>query len=262
MAGVAQTDSWVPQTAWNADRFLQSTDPDNSPSGVTLDPSKGNVYQIRYQWLGFGRIYFYIEHAEDGELELVHSMDYANKNTLPSFFSPTIPACFLMENTTNTTDLIGYSSSVGLFTEGKINGGAIHHSADRTMAVNNTAEVPILTIHNKDLYAGKINRNRIKLTFLEASADTGKEITFRFYLGGTLTDAVFNDIDANDSVVSFDIAATDLSDGDRQFSTGGNLFALTDATFFLYPGQSFTVTQEGTSGSGNVKASINWEEDF
>lgn len=257
LAGVTQTDSWVPQTSWNQDTFDGTGD-----SGITLDPTKGNVYQIRYQWLGFGRLYFYIESPNDGTLELVHSMDYANANTVPSFYSPTIPVCFLMENTSNTTDLIGYSSSAGLFTEGIINGSAVHHSTDNTVAVS-TTKIPLLTLHNKYLYAGKINRNRIKLIFLEASADTNKQTTFRFYTNGVLTNASFTDIDTNDSMVSFDTAATAISGGDKQFSTGGAIFDLTSATLYLYPGQTFTVTQEGVSGSsGNVSCSINWEEDF
>ena len=56
--------------------------------------------------------------------------------------------------------------------------------------------------------------------------------------------ADFNDVDTEDSMVSFDIAAASFSGGDKQFSTSGGIFDLVGASFYLYPGQTFTVTQK------------------
>lgn len=46
-----QTDTIVEQAAWNVDK-LDGT----GPSGVTLDPSKLNIYFIERQWLGAGQV--------------------------------------------------------------------------------------------------------------------------------------------------------------------------------------------------------------
>jgi hypothetical protein len=47
IAGVNPTDVWTAQTAWNGADIFDG----NGLTSVTLDPTKGNVYQIAYQWL-------------------------------------------------------------------------------------------------------------------------------------------------------------------------------------------------------------------
>lgn len=257
LAGVTATDSWITQTNWNHDKFDGA-----GKSKIILDTTKGNVFEIRYQWLGYGQMSFYIEHPEDGNFHLVHTIDYANSSTAVSFNSPSLPLCVFSGNTTNTSDIVLYSASVGTFIEGKEARGHIHHASTNTMAVNNSTEVPILTIHNKDVFASKINRNRIRLTFLEMSSDTGKEISFKFYLDAVLTGASFSDVDTNDSMVAEDSTATAVTGGDFQFASSGGLYSLSESTFYLNPGQTFTVTQLGTTGTGDVSASVNWEELF
>ena len=61
VAGVVPTETWIPQASWNGDDIFDG----NGITGATLDPTKGNVYQITYQWLGFGAISFFIEDPLD-----------------------------------------------------------------------------------------------------------------------------------------------------------------------------------------------------
>ena len=61
---------FIAQADWNRDTF------------ESLDPQKGNVYEIKYQYLGFGNIDFYVE-GNNGFV-LVHRLEYVNKNILPS----------------------------------------------------------------------------------------------------------------------------------------------------------------------------------
>ena len=54
-AGVASTDTWIPQASWNGD-VCDGT----GATGFNLDVTKGNVFQINVAWLGFGAVTFKI----------------------------------------------------------------------------------------------------------------------------------------------------------------------------------------------------------
>ncbi|GAF94537.1 unnamed protein product, partial [marine sediment metagenome] len=58
----------------------------------TVDPTKGNVYKIEYQYLGYGNIYYSVENPETGRFELAHMIKYPNTNTQPSLGSPAMRA--------------------------------------------------------------------------------------------------------------------------------------------------------------------------
>jgi hypothetical protein len=51
VAGVAPITTWIASSAWNIDK-MDGT----GPSGMTLDPTKFNVYEIRFQYLGVGGV--------------------------------------------------------------------------------------------------------------------------------------------------------------------------------------------------------------
>jgi len=261
LAGVAPTDNWWMQTGWNNDKA------DGSGDLPILDQTKGNVYQIRYQWLGFGLLSFYIENPDDGEFHLVHQIKYANANTIPSLDNPTLPLCLFSQNDTNTTDIIVRSSSMGGYTEGKTNGGHIHHGVDVIYAGVGTTETPLITIHNKPIYQGKENRVRIKIIIVSASVEGTKPAVIRLKKGGVLEGASYNDIETDNSVVNYDIAATVITGGDQQFTLGmaksdsGDL-NLGGNTYFINPGEFLTVTGEAGASTIDGVISINWEELF
>lgn len=263
LAGASPTDTWVAQSAWNVDK-MDGT----GKSKMVLDKTKGNIYQIRYQWLGYGDIKYYIKNQENDEWQLVHKISYSNQNTTPSVYNPTFPLCAIVENTSNTSDIVMYTASWAGFIEGATNGGDLHHGISATVTNSGTAEIPILTILNKSIYQGKINRNQIKLVYMSVGIEHTKNSTIRFRYNAALTGASFADIDTNSSVVSYDSTATGVSGGDTQFAIGlpkdgHESLPLSDATFSLNPGDSLTITQESASVTGAVTtASFNWEELF
>jgi hypothetical protein len=106
-------DTFVAQASWNTDVMDGS-----GISEQTLDITKGNVYKIEYQWLGFGAINFYIEDAATGIQQLVHRIEYANSETVPSVFVPNLPLRAYVDNTTSTTDVLLKTSSAGAYTQG------------------------------------------------------------------------------------------------------------------------------------------------
>ncbi|KKM16864.1 hypothetical protein LCGC14_1681560 [marine sediment metagenome] len=265
VAGVAPTETIVAQTSWNTDKFDGS-----GASGITLDPTKGNVYQIRYQWLGFGLISFFIEDPDDGDYHLVHKIEYANANTIPSLDNPTLPVCMAVANTGNTTDIVLQSSSMMGAIEGKdLEEGIVNSLIAEDTGIG-TDETPIFSIHNHTIYQSKINRVRIEFRTFTASIDSvtaNKPSTIRVRLNPTLTGASFSAVDADTSVVRTDVAATAVSGGELiygQIITEGAAppIDFTKVMDKLNPGETITVSLESLSGNVDSVISMNWKELF
>lgn len=258
LAGADAVDTWVAQTAWNGmDKF-----DGQGITGQTLDPTKGNVYQIKYQYLGFGAIFFYIEDGPDGELHLVHTVGYANQFSTPSLNNPSLPICMAARNVANTSDLSISSSSWGMFIEGIeiLAGPRRGVSANATFAA--PTEAPLLTVRSKEVFASSLNRTKSKLLLVGVAVDHTKPVAINVYSNTILTDASFVDLDANYSIIEYDISATGFSGGIFQFSielgrTGNEILDLLERHLDgeLIPGRSYTFTASPTSAN-NAEASV------
>lgn len=234
-----------------------------------MDWTKGNVFQIRYQWLGFGLVSFYVENPSNGDWVLVHKIEYANAYTVPSIRNPTLPLCLAATNTTNTTDILLYTSSMAGFIEGKAAPAPIKHGTSATLSISGTTEVPILTLHNQHLFQGEINRARIKLTFVSITNESGKPAIIHFDVNPVLTDADFSPLEADTSIMDVDTAATAISGGDNQFSVAlpsgaVQIIPIKELDFNIDPLTTFTIAGAQTAGgtASVVTVSVNWEELF
>ena len=253
-------DTFTAQTAWNADR-MNGAGGSLNPSGQTLAITNGNVYVIEFQWLGFGAIRFFVENSVTGTLQLVHTIQYANLNTNPSVFNPTLPAHALIKNTGNATNLTLQTASMGIYIEGPIpdligsNGSA---GNNKTVA----SETSIITIRNNATFQSKTNRVRVKLKFLNTltAADSIIRVLLNTTLGGTPS---FTDFDTATSPMSFDTAGTTVTGG-RQIMRLTNAKATLGAIDLdpleirLNPGDTMTFT----SSTGASDINIMWFEEF
>ncbi|MEA4932283.1 MAG: hypothetical protein VB071_01630 [Lawsonibacter sp.] len=256
------TNNWIPQTTWNKDKFDGS-----GLSGVTLDPTKGNVYSIRYQWLGFGAIDFMIENPTTGEAVIVNRIAYANSNTNPSIYNPTLPVYAKVENTTNTTNITLQTPSAMAFIEGSPNSADNVRNSIFGSKTTVTTEAAILTIRNKSLFQTKTNRVRVRLDFLSTSADGTKNVTFRLLKNATLTGGTYVDISTNTSVVDYNTGATYTAATGKALAsfecgkTESLQFLLDSLNLVLAPGDTLTVTATSIA-SVDVFASLSWGELF
>tara|TARA_R110000772_G_scaffold249530_2_gene364002 strand:+ start:113064 stop:114614 length:1551 start_codon:yes stop_codon:yes gene_type:complete len=269
LAGASTTTTVVNQSSWNQDTFDGTGD-----SGVTLDPTKGNVYQIRYQWLGFGAIEFSIENPETGVFTIVHRIKYANTVTIPSVDNPTFSLFAGVENTSNTSDIVMYSGSMAGFTEGKEELLGIRRGVSANTAGVTTTEKHLISIRNKIIYQSLVNRVKVKVNILSGSsafsAGNG-EVTLRFYANPILTAAVWTDVSTNTSVVQKDTSATGIN-----VAGAAELFAMTlsdkssqiiDLTSDIHaghlnPGNIISVTGETSQGTTEIDIALNFIEFF
>ncbi len=265
VAGVAPTNTTVAQASWNTDVMDGS-----GSSGVTLDQTKGNVFQIKYQWLGFGAIEFFVENPSTGRFVLVHCIEYANANTIPSLDNPTLPLCMAVANTSNTSNIILQSASMMGAIEGKDTGEGILNAAVVETTSIGTTETPILSIHNHTVYQSKINRVRIKIDELGVSFDASaanKPAILRLRLNPTLTGASFSAVDANTSVAMKDTSATAVSGGALFFAQtlaegAAPIIDLASRNILLEPGETITISLEASNGTIDPDISLGWKELF
>ena len=265
--GIARFDAgvehWVNRDDWNIDK-LDGTSSEDNPSGMLLNTGFGNVFEIAFQWLGFGAITFSIESDATGDFIPVHRIKYANQNLTPSVPNPSFPLNFLVENTTNTTDIAMKVGSASGFIQGpKALLGPTF--ATNAAAVGVTAVTNILTIRNKSTFQGITNRVPVIMDLVSTAVDGTKPALLTIIKNGILTGPVWTDINTNDSVVEFDSTAT-ITGGESiayvsLAKIDSNNFVLKDFDIELFPGETISILITPTSGTTDVLVSAIWTED-
>lgn len=257
------TKNFISQSSWNVD-----TMDGNGPSGQTLDQTDGNVYQIKFQHLGFGQITFAIEDANRGAFVDVHRIQYANANTNPHVFNPSFPISMIADNDTTTTDITMETASVGGFLEGFEQFIGPRNAIDGSASSVNS-EQNVIAIRNKaTAYAGSVtNRAPIIVDWISVANDGPKQLKVKLYLDMSISGASYTDIDTNYSPVDYTTTNGALSGGNFlipiELGTVGSITkSLEGLRIILYPDEQLVVTAQTTSGgSGNdVVIGLSWRE--
>lgn len=256
-------DLFIPQTSWNIDTMDGDSDASN-PSGQLLDPTKGNVYQIQAQWLGFGAVNFFIESNNTGQFEPVHQIKYANENTVVSSVNPTFPLWLESTNTTNSTNVTLKNASLAAFNEGIVRFTGPNKAFGNAKAT--TTDTVVFSLQNPTTYKGKTNRSRIKIESLNVYTDQGNAdpVTFTLQLDPTLASTSFTSF-GNYTAIETDVAGTLSAAGTVIFQAGATevdskTIDLTGYDIFLNPGETISVVGNGSNtGSG---AALSWVEDL
>jgi len=162
-AGAASTDLFIPQSRWNGDKLNGQ-----GASGITIDPTKGNVYQINIQYLGYGTINFKVEVvSEDGnnaDFVTVHTLKLPNTLTTTSFGNPSFPFTMAAYSAGSTTDLAVRVGSFAGFIEGSktLHGNRFTYFNTLT-SVGATNLQALFTIMNTRYFGGRTNQAVINL---------------------------------------------------------------------------------------------------
>jgi len=100
-------DTLVAQSSWNLDPCLAAATSKFTRNGVpeALDPTKTNIYRVRYGWHGAAAVFYEIL-APDGDYVQVHVLRIANSLTTPSMISPNVPITLDIIKTAGATDII------------------------------------------------------------------------------------------------------------------------------------------------------------
>lgn len=263
VAGASTTNNWTAQASWNVDVMDGS-----GPSGVTLDPTKFNVYKIQFQYLGAGAVEFAIEKPSTGRFVLVHRIEYANANTIPSLINPTLPLHIMSKNTSNTSNLTVKSGSMAGFIQGQESDVGLIKGAANLKTGIGTSQTNIIAIKNNVVYQSSLNRVKVRIDGVNVSSDGTKLVTAKIVKNPILNGTpAFSDLSANTSVIATDTAGTTFSGGteiiDLQLGKADSKeIPLKQFKIDLLPGEIIMISGATSSGTSDIGASVHWRELF
>lgn len=266
-AGVAVTDTWIPQSSWNGDK-LDGT----GASGITLDPTKGNVYEIGVQYLGFGAVEFRVEVITAGnnaDFVTVHTIAFPNSRTATNVSQPSFPFTMACYNSGAASGPISVSTaSYAGFLAGERRYTGPRHSFIGTATSSTSTYVPLFTIRNDRTFGSRANQTVVNVLSASGAAKSNTGIT-TFYIikGGTLSGTPSFGKHGDSSVLYVDTAATGVTFSNDNVvwsatvsETGQFTFAFTD-DIQLQPGEYITLAVRSVTQTAVCVGQINVRED-
>ena len=263
VAGVAPTETWVAQADWNGDK-MDGT----GVSGMTLDPTKGNVYKIQFQYLGYGAQEFFIEDQLTGYLQLVHTFKYTNQNTVPWCLDPTFHLNLIAKTESGYSGgaLTMKTSSLAGFIQGQENPDGVRRGVAVTESIT-TSEAVFLIIHNELDFNSRKNKITVYPDFVTITNESStKDLTVNLKKNPTsITGAVaLTDIQTGVSVMQWSQTGTTVVGGANLLSfviapTSLLQVDLSALRAKVRPGERYVFTGKG-GGSLIASMSITWVE--
>ena len=271
VVGVVENTTYIPRSEWNIDKA------DGTGTLPLIDWTKGNVYQIRYQWLGYGAITFYLEEPTSGFYTPVHRIQYANTSITPSINQPSLQFLTNVSNINTENNITSFVGSVC----GNVDGNLNHRFGNRkaltyngTTNPSNTTPTSLFALVNPPFFQNKSSRTTIYITrvvitskkdfdFYIVRNPTLKGNTIWNYKPNTLLMYSSNVVNTVESVQNLDILFAD-----RLFvgTAGENRleilpYGYEDYICKIYPGDviSFVINNTG-SGEIVYTVSLNWVE--
>jgi hypothetical protein len=257
-------DTWVAQADFNADK-LDGT----GSSGITIDPTKINIFQLSIGYLGVRGCTFSIQNPDTKAWIAFHEYSFMNTTAdQTQSVNPTMTFGIQATNTTNATNVVVKAASVGVFIVGS------RERIGSTYGVNNnksvgTTETNLLTIRNNTTMNSVTNQAQIRIRSLSLATSANVPVVYKLTKNATLGGVpAYTNIDATNSCAAYDTAGTTITGGNVQFNTtvgaNGNVFVdLTEFDIFLAPGDTLTVSVASISGGAQASvAAINWNEDI
>jgi hypothetical protein len=262
--GIANTLDWTYQADWNIDK-LDGT----GPSGVTLDPSKLNIFQISFRWLGAGEIRFAVENPENGDMIFFHHIHYSNRYTDVHIDNPSFKIGYVAANLTASTadDVHVFGASMLGAIEGIVtsNNYTRSVSSSKTSLTNNTNQ-HMMTIRNQTVTNGKINLRQFLAKKLSVAVQANDPVEVMLILNAPVGfQHVFSPVaewscttvcreagvisSTEDSVASYIIPIN-----------GSGTFDLTDLGIVIPAGNTLSVVIRSGQTIQSATTSMTWEE--
>jgi hypothetical protein len=272
LAGVAATDTWYPQTAWNGD-VCDGSNSTSNKSGYNLDPSKGNVFQIDITYLGFGPIIFKLMTTSSGNnpiYTVVHVLKFPNTRTATTISQPSFPFTMAAYSAGSTTDVSVSVGSFAGFVAGQKNltGPRMTYSQSST-AVTAAAYKALLTVRNDRTYRTRANQAVVNLLSFGGAIEDTTPVTVLLIRNATLAGTPNFQAWSPSSCTDVDTAATTctFTDNDQvilsiPIGAGSSGFFSFEDDVTLQPGETVTLAAITVTGTAQyVLATLNTRED-
>lgn len=267
--------TWIAQSLWNGDKVDGS-----SGTSFNYNPAFGTPAMIKYPYLGFGDIEFFLQNPLSGRWVLVHTIRYANTTATTQLSNPTLHFIGFTANSGNTSNKTIYCGSVGVFLSGlRSFAGSPKWALDSNKS-SITTETCLLNIKNCTTYNGVTNRGLLRFNSLSfANGNTVASIAVvRFKIGAAIggspsyvpvSGSSANQgvtITSGNSIASYDTAGTTVSGGMYIYNAsvanaGQGIIDLTPFNIFVAPGEILTISGFSTN-TAILSVSTNWTEDI
>ncbi len=265
-AGVAQTNTFIASGSFNVDK-LDGT----GPSRMTLNPQRGNVFQIGFQYLGFGNSKFYVEDPETGKPYQFHEIKNANSRTTPVLKNPNIAVLATSANIGGTTATQLKTVSMAGYVEGD------QYKLDPKFAYSNTftnvnesSYVPFIMLKSNRVFHDDSCYGEFDILKVAASNEVNnKTLTVGLFLTKEVTGEVdFQYIDEDNSIVAYadlDPSNQEIINAGRPFyelvvgSASSQTVDLQRLNFVFGPGDCLLIAIK-TTALMNGSVSVNWYE--
>lgn len=244
----------------------------------TIDFTKINIFRIMFGYLGVANPVYEIKIG--GEWRVLGTIQTEGMLTSPHINNPVLPVGFKAEG-----DMVIRTSS---WNGGKIGNsdvvGARFFALNGSETLSGTNLATVANFQNKATYKGLENRVKAKLLryefFVDAPASNSGTVEFVIRKNPTLSGVPsWTDVDADNSIMQFDTAASYDSGGQSIFyvhigyaASGGSGADTGGASeqnaenfgLFLLPEETVTITAQNVAGSENVtvRLAFNWIELF
>lgn len=255
-SGNAPTDTWIAQASWN---------------GVTppnFDPTKGNVYQVQYQFLGYGDMEFFIEDGATGQFVLAHRILYAGANTRPSLNDPSMYLAVVANSDGSTTDIKVFSSSLAAFRQGEQVLTTLGRSKSNLKNIS-TTQTNLLTIKCRVQAGGRGNHGELLPKLISVATESGKTTTLEVSVNSTLGGSPnFQYIEEGGSIALYDTAGTTVTGGTvietiEISGVGSDDFDVSEILDSLVEGEQVTISAAlSQNPASDVSAAISWKENI
>lgn len=265
-------DTWIAQDDWNGD-----TCDGRGTSRFTLDPAMGVPLMIKYPYLGYGNIRFFIQDPATSLWILVHTIKYANTSASVQVTNPCLNFYAQALNTGSGTNKILYVGSVGVFNPG-IRAFLGPQFTTSTAKASVTTQTNVITLKSATSVNGVANRGLARLRQFSAFTDAvNGYATIRLIknttLGGSPSYSAINGATADggvtitsaQSTVSQDTAGTTITGGEVVwsivvFNDSTGIIDLIAQDIWLAPTETLTVSATATS-TATIGVALNWSED-
>jgi len=265
--GVSPTEEFIPRSSWNIDLMNGS-----GPSRVNFNPANANVYEIKFQYLGYGDCIFSIESTEESVFIPVHIIKNAGRTAHPVIRNPMFFMCWSVENTgTPTSPITLYAASAAGFVVGikKYLGPKFAYSSVKTFST--IGIIPLFTIKSTRVFNSTASTTPIRIGRISIGTDITKPAEIYVYANGILNTANFVNYKNGSSRASIDTSATsiDVSGTDARligsYSLGKDSIISIDVSLEdldIQIGEFITFCINSHNGSANqdVSVSITWFE--
>lgn len=263
--GVADTNNWTYQSDFNIDT-LDGT----GVSGVNLDPSKINIFQVQFRWLGAGEIRWSIENPINGDMIFFHHEHYSNRNTGVHLDNPSFKIGYAAANLTDSTITDSHAGGASMMAavEGFTLDNAFPYAANvsKTILASDTVH-GLITLANRLIHQDKINLRQVRLKTLSVAFQGNDPAIIHILLNGSKSTGYtyvkvgdFSSVIKDTSTGSYTLA-NETPMVEYVLPAGGSgTFDLDALELTIPPGDRISVAVSSGQQISSISAAVTWVE--